>query len=486
MRSLRGRLAILWVICLLAASAVGFLLIQLYRTSAEASLSRAQAITAQACGAIQERYAFYVAGWASGPELPEDAGFRRDLTAIVTLALGGHAGVEGGIWHEEAGSLAYAFPTYEGSSAKLDLPAAEAATIQALNERVRQEGRAEELQVRGSTQSRVLQGCPLDGPLPGMTAWTMTQVQTSAAYDRVRLGTAVLLLLVLAMAGWLAWVAGTFSRHIGAIERTLLVRDAERLPALQRTGERELDRIVDALNDAAGRIDAAQRHADEMSRQLQANERLAALGRVAAGLAHEIRNPIAAMRLKAENALAGDDARRAKALSVILGQIERLDRLIADLLTMTQRHQPVSAEVDVAAVLADVAADYAEQASAADVRLSVVAPSIRCRLDAALVRRALDDLVRNAVRHSFAEGCVRLRGVAMEGSIRITVEDDGPGVPPELRAQIFEPFVTGSASGTGLGLAIAREIVTALGGTLHLLDTATGAIFAIDLPCRPS
>ena len=74
-----------------------------------------------------------------------------------------------------------------------------------------------------------------------------------------------------------------------------------------------------------------------MSARVAASERLAALGRVAAGIAHEIRNPIAAMRLKAENALAGDDARRRAALHTILGQIARLDRLIAELLAMTQR-----------------------------------------------------------------------------------------------------------------------------------------------------
>jgi C4-dicarboxylate-specific signal transduction histidine kinase len=94
-----------------------------------------------------------------------------------------------------------------------------------------------------------------------------------------------------------------------------------RLPA---TGERELDRIVTALNEAGRRLSDARQQADQLARKIATGERLAAIGRVAAGVAHEIRDPIAAMRLKAENAMAGAAERKSEALSFILGQIERL------------------------------------------------------------------------------------------------------------------------------------------------------------------
>jgi His Kinase A (phospho-acceptor) domain len=84
------------------------------------------------------------------------------------------------------------------------------------------------------------------------------------------------------------------------------------------TGERELDRIVTALNEAGRRVVDARQRADQLARQVAAGERLAAIGRVAAGVAHEIRNPIAAMRLRAENAIAGDPERKRRALAMIL------------------------------------------------------------------------------------------------------------------------------------------------------------------------
>jgi signal transduction histidine kinase len=83
------------------------------------------------------------------------------------------------------------------------------------------------------------------------------------------------------------------------------------------------------------RLALARERADQLARQLATGERLAAIGRVAAGLAHEIRNPIGAMRLKAENAIAGDANRKDQALSAILGQIERLDALLRPLLSVT-------------------------------------------------------------------------------------------------------------------------------------------------------
>ena len=92
---------------------------------------------------------------------------------------------------------------------------------------------------------------------------------------------------------------------------------------------------------------------EQMAIRVARSERLAALGRVAAGVAHEIRNPIAAARLQGENALAGDDCRRRQAIASILGQIERMDAHIAELLAMTQRVDPHPVSVDVASFLAE-------------------------------------------------------------------------------------------------------------------------------------
>ena len=109
------------------------MLIQLYRQSNEAQVGRAEAVLAHSCDLIRDRYRLYTTGWR-GPAPPlSDENLRRDLTAAVALALARQNGVEGGIWHADAGPLAYAFPTYEGSGPKNDLPAAERENIQAIN-----------------------------------------------------------------------------------------------------------------------------------------------------------------------------------------------------------------------------------------------------------------------------------------------------------------------------------------------------------------
>jgi signal transduction histidine kinase len=105
-------------------------------------------------------------------------------------------------------------------------------------------------------------------------------------------------------------------------------------------------------------------------------------------------------------------------------------------------------------------------------------------LDEGLVRRVLDALLENALRHTPPGGTVTL-SAAREGEVlRIAVADTGPGVPPELRAWLFEPFVTGRPEGTGLGLAIARELADAMGGRLFLAETGPGATFVLELPWR--
>ena len=255
------------------------------------------------------------------------------------------------------------------------------------------------------------------------------------------------------------------------------------LPALAPTGEREFDRLVDALNAAGARL------AEERQRA-SAAERLAAVGRLAAGLAHEIRNPIAAMRLKAENALAADDdGRRISALQSILQQVGRLDGLLRDLLAMTQRREPKLAEIDLAAFLDRTAEPHRELAASKGVKLVVgPAPSAAAppQFDAEQMHRALDNLILNAIENTPAGGSIEVAAEHRGDKLCLRVRDTGQGVPEDIRERLFEPFVTGRAEGTGLGLALVREIARAHGGEARLVPTSQGAEFEIEVPWRTS
>ncbi|HLH49753.1 MAG TPA: HAMP domain-containing sensor histidine kinase [Roseiarcus sp.] len=485
-RSLRGRFIVLLALLIAAAGSAGALMYGLFEQSASAQAGQAEAEIGRACDAIESAYRGFAAGWRA-PAGGEQA-LNRDLTALVQAALRDRAGVEGGVFRDGAQSLAYAFPTYQGAGPKTDLPAAEAPRIEAANRAALAEGRPVVDRFDASTQILLIAACPLPGPIPQLTGWAMTRVFTFAgsSYWLLMAGLGVLLASVLAAATLLTRLTLLWSRHVGRIEAALKTYDVADLPALPITGERELDRIVAALNEAGRRLALARQTADRLARQLAAGERLAAIGRLAAGLAHEIRNPIAAMRLKAENAAAGDAARKDLALVAIVGQIDRLDALLRRLLSVTARDKPQKAAVKLAPFLQGCIAAHDEFARAKDLSLQWRSEVEAAEFDPDRMRSALDNLVLNAIQAAPKRSTVLVAATRADGALTLSVHDEGDGPAATIRQNLFEPFVTGRADGVGLGLSIVREVAAAHGGEARLAETPSGTTFEIVLPCAKS
>jgi Na+/H+ antiporter NhaD/arsenite permease-like protein len=250
----RLRLLGLWVLSLVACVAVGVLLAQLYRQSTAARVGRADAVIAHACDLIRDRSGAYAARRSAPSPGLSDAKLRADLQTAVNLALTGQNGVEGGVWRADAGPLAYAFPTYPGTSPKTDLPPAERDHIQAVNDEAAREERPVERRFVSREQSLLLYACPLPGSIPRLTAWTMTRVEAVPEFDRLRLGLGALLGVMALMSAWLARVLILWARYMNSIEAALRTAGAGAMPTLPPTGAREIPGAIEARREESSRF----------------------------------------------------------------------------------------------------------------------------------------------------------------------------------------------------------------------------------------
>ena len=226
----------------------------------------------------------------------------------------------------------------------------------------------------------------------------MTRVHSlgGPTYWRLIAGLAILALAVAAATAMAAALIMTWSKHVDRIVTALAAQHGE-LPPLELTGERELDNIVRALNDAGQRLSAFRETMDKLARQVASGERLAAVGRVTAGVAHEIRNPIAAMRLAAEVALTKSE-RREQTLRLVIQQVDRLDNLVQRLLTASEREPLRPQSVSLAPFLETCAEAHREGAAAKGITIVTSTEVEKGWFDPDQMSRALNNLLVNAVQ----------------------------------------------------------------------------------------
>jgi two-component system sensor histidine kinase PilS (NtrC family) len=217
---------------------------------------------------------------------------------------------------------------------------------------------------------------------------------------------------------------------------------------------------------------------EERSQQLK----LAALGRLTANIAHEIRNPLAAISHAAE--LLAEENRqpgRDRLNRIIRDNARRLDHMVKDVLELNRRDRVQAEPIRLAAFLSTFLDDLVQnEGFRRDAFLLRTDDECVVEFDRVHLNQILWNLARNAWRHCRQEpGSVRVSVARIGPRIELRVADDGPGVPEHLRGQLFEPFFTTYSSGTGLGLYIARELAEANGATLAYAGRGEGAEFCI-------
>lgn len=227
----------------------------------------------------------------------------------------------------------------------------------------------------------------------------------------------------------------------------------------------------------------------EKNRELARRERLAALGEMAAGVAHEIRNPLGGIGLYAsllEKDLQ-DRCEQADLVQKIRVGVRSLESIVGDILAFAGGQEPHKQSSDLQAIIDDVMTHVRPQAGAQEVRVECGDFSgVIVLVDARQVERALVNLVRNAVEATGSGGSVRVFPGEIAERDRlagVVIEDDGPGIPAELLHRVFNPFFTTKDTGTGLGLAIVHRIAEAHGGYVTAGNRAQGgARFQLALP----
>jgi len=251
------------------------------------------------------------------------------------------------------------------------------------------------------------------------------------------------------------------------------------------------DRMHRSHQKLQGEISRLRRELRQKNEQLERKNRLAALGQMAAGMAHEIRNPLGGVQLYAsllERDLEGQPE-KLQWVHKIIKAVQNLDSIVNDILAFTQDQICNKTEVNLYHLMVETLDYLLPQRSAEDIELSLeeVDKQLTASADINMMRRVFFNLLRNALEVIGPRGRIKIKAVSCgENSpykVRISISDNGPGIAAEVLNKIFNPFFTTKDTGTGLGLTIVHQLVEVHGGLITAANNKSGgATFTILLP----
>ncbi|MBI5525648.1 MAG: HAMP domain-containing protein [Deltaproteobacteria bacterium] len=274
-----------------------------------------------------------------------------------------------------------------------------------------------------------------------------------------------------------------------------LLRPLERVvSALQRfkpgVHREEIAAGEDEIGDVAARINEVTARLHDTHVQMMRTEKLVAVGQLAAGVAHEINNPLSGVLHCVDNLRAddGDPERRREYYALMADGVSRAQRVVKNLLDYGRAHEPEVRDVDinsvVGQVLALVHAPFERARVRVETALEPALPAIRA--DPHRVAQVLTNLLLNAMEAMPGGGRVEVTTSRNRGFCRLRVRDSGPGIPDELKGKVFDPFFTTKTGGSsGLGLSVSLSVVEQHGGRIEVSDApGGGAVFDVYLPAN--
>ncbi|MBW4594460.1 MAG: two-component sensor histidine kinase [Brasilonema angustatum HA4187-MV1] len=479
--TLRQQLTILTILFLGLSAVALLLLVQLFESFEGAVVAHNQQELAKANTRLIKLFwesNLFKGGVSKG-------NINRPLTELSTEVLANFGRVEGGFYLLQGDQLlGYAYPTHGGPVPKSDIPPAERDTILQLARRATSQGLPQEFVLRPKLDVVVVRADPL--PLWG-AVWTMKRIpRTEDSQQKILSVPVVLGMLVVgfwtfAIALQLQWGVQRLQQSIKAME----ANQANQIPPLPA----EMGMLGDAINTMQSRR-------QELEQRLHRVERLASLGQLVAGVAHEIRNPLASMRLNLQYT---DRQLRKQGLTTLpidslLEQVNRLEHLVQRLLYFDKNQQQEAlALTSLENIVLESVSLLRLKAEEQGVDLVYQAPA-HPMPEISLRRRELGqvmvNLILNAIQAS-PEGEQVTVGVEEELGAQSQqkeryfvawVKDKGPGLPPEEQERIFDPFYSTKPEGTGLGLSISHEIVTRHGGYIQVESSLGKTRFSVFLP----
>jgi len=275
--------------------------------------------------------------------------------------------------------------------------------------------------------------------------------------------------------------AMTGQRHIIGVGRDVTARrrDGSTFPGHLSVAELEIEgevKFTGIVRDLSDRV--------KLEMKLREESGLVRLGELAAVLAHEIKNPLAAVsgaiQVLSERLPAAEDR---EIVGEVLLRLDGLSGMMSDLLLFARPPKPKCAVVQVGDLVDGLVAFMRHDKNWDDVHMRVEGTAPVVFADAELLKVALQNLLVNAAQAMHTHGHLLVCLASVDGLVHIDVEDEGPGIAPEVQARLFTPFFTTKARGTGLGLATVRRIAEAHGGSVHVLSSdASGTRMRFTLP----
>ena len=274
------------------------------------------------------------------------------------------------------------------------------------------------------------------------------------------------------LAAQFSWPIDELVGWTGRIQRN------EPLPAdPQRSGAPEFASLRTALRDMAAGLAQARRSELE-------SERLRAFREVARRVAHEMKNPLTPIRFAVTSLGRNASPEQEEALDVLRTESTRLEQLARDFANLGRLPEGPPAEVDLGELLGELLRTSLPVEITANLQITPGTPHVVGHYDA--LRRAFANVIRNAAEAMLGEGRIEVTIRPWQGGVRVSIADQGPGIPPEKRSRVFEPYFTEKSDGTGLGLAIVKQSVDLHQGVIEVAETSGGgATFVIWLPLLP-